>query len=53
MAGFSSGKTKIMADKMQPKIHKKNTENFFYGFFGNFPKLYLEFKKGVMDLPQV
>jgi len=25
MAGFSSGKTKIMADKMQPKIHKKNT----------------------------
>jgi len=50
MAGFSSGKTKIMADKMQPKIHKKILKFFFTV---SFPKLYLEFKKGVMDLPQV
>jgi len=35
MAGFSSGKTKIMADKMQPKIHKKNFYGFFSGIFPN------------------
>jgi len=30
MAGFSSGKTKIMADKMQPKIHKKEYLKIFF-----------------------